>query len=148
MPIGKWIALHDNNDLTQLVIDGNFKPEELLEGWYKIHDEFIQKHGNVKDIEQRAKDKLRAAKLLIKYLKTLDRFHEFEAGILLDEINAPSVGVSMMEEKGYIEEALGFWMDPDKVTVDEYYAKKKQAHRKWQTQSKIMKSQTRRSLNR
>ena len=149
VPIGRWIELRDQNDISQLVIEGTPPVNELVLCWYKINDQYIEKYGDPKEVEAQAQEKKRAAKLLIKYLKTGDRFHEFEAGILLDEINAPDItGITMMEEKGYIEESLGFWMDPEKVKVPEYYAKKKQAKRKWQTQSKIGKSQTKKSLKR
>lgn len=149
VPIGRWIALHDENDIMQLVIEGKPPIDALVMCWYKINDQYIEKYGDAKSIEEQARQKKQAAKFLIKYLKTGDRFNEFEANILLDEMNTPNEGgPTMLEEKGYVEEALGFWMDPEKVLVPEYYAKKKQAQRKWQTQSKIGKSRTKGSSRR
>jgi hypothetical protein len=148
MPLGRWIAMNDNNDIAQLVISGNPSPEQIMEAYYALYDEFNLKHGT-KGVSEALKDKLRAAKMLIKYIKTLDRFLEFEANILLDEIKtSQKTGISMMEEKGHIEETLGFWLDPERVTVDEYYAKKKQVLTKWQIQSKTTKSRMRGSLSR
>jgi len=57
----------------------------------------------------------------------------------MEEVTAQANKVtdfSIVDEKGYIEESMGFWLDPDKITVFEYYSKKKQAERKWQIQSK------------
>jgi hypothetical protein len=135
-----WVEIQDNNNLELLLIEGKATEVELILQWFKLNDEFIKAFGLPQDYLDLLETKREACLKMAEYCQTLDRFTEFESKILIEELNAQTktaVDFSITDEKGYIEESLGFWLDPERITVYEYYSKKKQAQRKWQTQSKI-----------
>lgn len=138
-PLSVWIDIHDSNDLTALVIEGKPDEAKLLMQWFILSDEFIECFGLPEQFMDLLETKREACIKMAQYCQSLDRFTEFEAKIMMKQITSETTGVtsfSITEEKGYIEESIGFWLDPEKITVFEYYSKKKQAERKWQTQSK------------
>jgi len=138
-PLSVWIDIHDSNDLTGLIIKGKPDEAQLLIQWFILSDEFIECFGLPEQFIDLLETKREACIKMAQYCQSLDRFTEFEARMMLKQITAETTGVtsfSITEEKGYIEESIGFWLDPEKITVFEYYSKKKQAERKWQTQSK------------
>lgn len=138
-PLSVWIDIHDSNDLTGLIIKGKPDEAQLLIQWFILSDEFIECFGLPEQFIDLLETKREACIKMAQYCQSLDRFKEFEARMMLKQITAETTGVtsfSITEEKGYIEESIGFWLDPEKITVFEYYSKKKQAERKWQTQSK------------
>ncbi len=139
MPLNIWIKIHDTNDLKYLVLEGEPDEAQLLIQWFLLSDEFINSFGLPEDFLDLLETKRQACIKMAQYLQTLDRFTEFESKVLMEEVTAQANKVtdfSIVDEKGYIEESMGFWLDPDKITVFEYYSKKKQAQRKWQIQSK------------
>ena len=139
MPLSVWIQIHEDNDLNALIIEGKADNAQLVVQLFVLSDEFIDLFGLPSDFMELLEIKREACLKLAQYCQTLDRFTEFEAKVLMEEITAEANKVtnfSIMDEKGYIEESMGFWLDPEKITVYEYYHKKKQAERKWQTQSK------------
>jgi hypothetical protein len=139
IPLSVWIAIHDSNDLTGLIIKGKPTDAELLMQWFILSDEFIEHFGLPDDFTDLLETKRQACIKLAQYCQNLDRFTEFEANVLLKETTNEANKVtdfSIVDEKGYIEESMGFWLDPERITVYEYYKKKKQAERKWRTQSK------------
>lgn len=142
LPLSVWIEIQDTNNLNLLVTEGEATQGELVLQWFKLNDEFILDFGLPQDYLDLLETKREACLKMAEYCQTLDRFTEFESKILIEELNAQTktaVDFSITDEKGYIEESLGFWLDPERITVFEYYSKKKQAQRKWQTQSKITK---------
>jgi len=142
LPLSIWIDIQETNDLTLLIKTGKPKVSELVLKWFELNDEFIKEFGLPQDYLDLLETKRHACLKMAEYCQTLDRFTEFESKVLIEEIKAISikaVDFSIMDEKGYIEESLGFWLDPERITVFEYYSKKKQAQRKWQTQSKTTK---------
>jgi hypothetical protein len=139
MPLSVWIQIHEDNDLTALILEGKADNAQLVVQWFVLSDEFTDLFGLPSDFMDLLEIKREACLKLAKYCQTLDRFTEFEAKVLVEEITAEANKVtnfSIVDEKGYIEESMGFWLDPEKITVYEYYKKKQQAERKWQTQSK------------
>jgi len=143
----------DDNDLTMLIKSGRGRPDapDLIAQWHRLNDEFIRKHVNQQDHKNKTREKIRGAKVLIEFLKTGDHYKEFQAKLQMKENAEKRSGPSgkMMDEKGNIEMLLdGMYLDPEKVTVDEYYSKKKQAEQRWQTRSKTTKSRTKTSSRR
>lgn len=139
LPLSVWIEIHDSNNLEGLIIEGKADNAQLVFQWFVLSDEFIEAFGLPSDFMDLLETKREACIKLAQYCQTLDRFTEFEAKVLVEEITAEANKVtdfSIVDEKGYVEESMGFWLDPEKITVYEYYKKKKQAERKWQTQSK------------
>jgi len=131
MPIGNWIRLFDEGDYSSMIAEGELdenRQGELLENWYRLNDEFMRKHLESSDFLDEIEETREIALMMCDYLRTLDRYTEFQFKLKIEQQNERKknrIKSRIIDEKGYIERTLGYYL-PMSASVDEYYAKRKQ----------------------
>ena len=128
MPWNIWAKIHKTGDFTQVCKNGNPTLFECLDQWYYLQDEWIEKFGYHSDYEDLLQSKKDLCLKLIEYLQTGDRFLEFEASVLKEEIKNLETNKktgSLANEKAKLMRLTGLRIDKT-WTVDEYYYQKQE----------------------
>lgn len=127
MPWHIWKKIHETGNITLVIKSGETTIFECLNKWYDLKDEWVRKFGLAEDYLELLEAKKQAVLKMCEYLKTGDRFVEFESKMLLlevGELDKKGNSVNMDEEKALMQRMLGFRINQE-WTVDEYYNQKK-----------------------
>lgn len=126
MPWDVWRKIYETGNITLVLKSGQTSALNCLMKWYNLQDEYVAKFGHSDEYNDIIKAKQQACLKMIEYLKTGDRFKEFESKIALEELKTLDIKtniITLNEEKAIIQRASGLRIDKT-WTVDEYYYQK------------------------
>ena len=128
MPFQVWRKVHETGNVMLLLIKGKSNIFECLMKWFDVKDEFLKRFGVPEEQMLLLEAKRDACIKMAEFLQTGDRFTEFEAKMMLDDLKQMEIKegtISMGQQKAQMQKALKMHIDERTWTVADYYEQKK-----------------------
>lgn len=124
LPIMIFNNVIKNNDPTLLVIEGEFKPMELIVVWEKIYSEFIDEFGLSETYLHYIRIKKKWANEMYRVWVKGEKYRQAFAEIHLEESSKlqQSNEDTFTKDIALLSKHMGFRINPHEITVFEYYS--------------------------
>jgi len=122
--IGIFQSILKGGDPKQLVISGRVRNNKIVEAWGNIYDEYLKLYGIPKSYVQYCEKKVQAGEA---FLESMQKGNEWKRAIYnLINIEAESLISNEQSEEfekvlAYVSKQIGFRIDPNTMTVREFY---------------------------
>jgi hypothetical protein len=126
MPLDNWIRITEDDDLRYVCKDPeDTKGVNLVEAWYKVNDDYIQRYG-LGDLYKRLLKKMKEKALLqLDYIETRDRFQLNLIELAEQEMRAmmsnKGESIGIREALVHLSKYMGFRLNPKEITVNEFF---------------------------
>lgn len=126
MPLENWIKITEDQMMEYVCKDpSNTRGVDLLEVWYKIHDEYIERYG-LGALYLRLLNKMKEKALMeLNYVETRDRFELTKIALAEADLRSMMAnrgeGVGIREALVHLSKYMGYRLNPKEITVTEFF---------------------------